>query len=158
MIPDAFERALALIRGVGELQHHEALTVSTMTQTQASALRAVLAPVATAPEVAGAAGSGGGAGGAGGSAGGSAVNEVLLPLVLKELSRYASLGCNPPPPPTPDPSTAARSGTRVRKARTGACQALALAAMDELSTLYVNPPTHLCKHHMDSLHLLHDCL
>jgi hypothetical protein len=102
-----------------------------MTQTQASALRAVLAPV-SAPAAAAAA-AGGGGGGGGGAVG---VNEALLPLVLKELSRYASLGCNPPPPPAADPEAAARAGNRVRKARTGACQALALAAMDELSTLY----------------------
>lgn len=46
-------------------------------------------------------------------------------IVLKELAVYASLGCDPPPPP---PTT--------KKARHGACVALALAAMGALSTQY----------------------
>lgn len=104
-----YERALVVIRNVAELQHHEALTVSSMTQTQEAALKGVLAPV---------------------SGDAASINEAFVPSVLIELARYASLGCNPPPPPSSD-------GKTDRRSRIGACQAMALAAMDELSTQYV---------------------
>lgn len=105
MTTEDFERAMGLIRRLGDLQHHEALTVSTMTQTQQAAISAVLAPVS-----------------------GETVNEGMIPTVLIELVRYASLGCEPPQPPMVD-------GKPSRKPRAGACQALSLSAMDQLSKL-----------------------
>jgi hypothetical protein len=103
-------RMLAAIRDIADLQHHEALSSSTMTTVQDHTIQAVLSllPNDRAEPA-----------------------HTLVPMVLKELAIYASLGCDPPPPPPP-----LAEGAKRKKPRTGACVPMALAAMDKLSLLY----------------------
>jgi hypothetical protein len=111
------------VRDVADLKHHEALSSQTMTTVQEAALRAVTCLLPTEPFP----------------------STQLVPLVLKELARYAALGCDPPPPPP-----ASADGSSRGKVRQGACVPLALAAMDELSRIYTrycdlqaSVPSHL---------------
>lgn len=104
-------KLLAAIRAIADLQHHDALTTSSMTHTQQSMLKATLSLIPADASTAKA-------------------GQAFIPIVLKELVIYASFGCDPPPRP------ATAEGAPTKKPRKGACVPLSLAAMDEISTLY----------------------
>eukprot|EP00040_Diaphanoeca_grandis_P018250 m.95863 g.95863 ORF g.95863 m.95863 type:complete len:1511 (+) comp26850_c1_seq1:214-4746(+) len=103
------KRLLACVRDIADLQHHDALTMSAMTICQQSLITLTVCLIPNDTDTVG--------------------NVELVPIVLKELAIYASLGCDPPPPPM-------TNGKPERKPRHGACVPLALAAMDALSTVY----------------------
>ena len=99
---------MAAIRAIADLQHHEALSSSTMTAVQDATIRAMLSLLPSESERA------------------TPARAALVPMVLKELAIYASLGCDPPPPPVGS----------TRKPRVGACVPFSLMAMDKVSLLY----------------------
>ena len=99
---------MAAVRAIADLQHHEALSSSTMTTVQDASIQAMLSLLPSESERT------------------TPARAALVPMVLKELAIYASLGCGPPPPP--EGST--------RKPRAGACVPFSLTAMDKVSLLY----------------------
>ena len=101
-------RMMSMVRELCDLQHHTALSTSTMTVVQTSALKALQAVLP--------------------SDGGD--NTEFVPAVLNELASLASFGCDPPPPP------AAAEGEKPAKVRIGACAAFSIGAMDEISRIY----------------------